>query len=152
MQAVPASDALFHRPAYRDATWVETNWFPFLIPERNLRGHVYAGFRTNLGVVMSLVVLWSGDCGSILDTDYYDHRVHLPMPPQNLDHYALANGLEVRMHDPLERWSVRYDGFRGMSLEMEVTAMMPAVSSHATRLPDGADFSHFHHVDPALSA
>jgi hypothetical protein len=151
IEAVSARDALLHQPVYRDPTWLETNWFPFLVPERNLRGFTYACFRTNLGVVMSLIVVWSQDCGSILDTDYYDHRVHLPLPPQNLDHYALANGLEVRMTKPLERWTISYEGFRGTAIEMEATAMMPAVSSHATRLPEGTDFSHFHHVDPALT-
>jgi hypothetical protein len=55
------------------------------------------------------------------------------------------------MQEPLQRWTITYQGFRGMALEMEARAMMPAVSSMATRLPEGADFSHFHHVDPTLS-
>jgi hypothetical protein len=152
VESVPTSDALFHRPAYRDRTWVETNWFPFLVPERNLRGHLYAGFRPNLDVVMSLIVIWGHDCATVLDTEHYDHQVHLPIPPQNLDHYALANGLEVRMHEPLTKWTIRYEGFRGTVVDMEATAMMPALSSHVTRLPEGADFSHFHHVDPALAS
>jgi hypothetical protein len=151
IDAVPASDALLHQPVYGDPTWVETNWFPFLVPERNLRGHVYAAFRGNLGVVMSLITIWSRDCGWLLDTDYYDHRVHLPMPRSNLDDYRLANGLHVRMDEPLKRWSISYAGFNDLRLEFEATAMMDAVTSHMTRLPDGQDFSHFHHVAAPLA-
>jgi hypothetical protein len=88
----------------------------------------------------------------VLDTDYWDHRVHLPFPTGNLDDYRLDNGLHVRMDEPLQRWTITYDGFRDMHLELEATAMMPAVTSHMTRLPEGRDFSHFHHVDPSLAA
>lgn len=128
LEPVPARDALLHRPVFGDPTWVETNWFGFLVPERNMRGFVYAGFRSNLGVVMSSIIVWSGDCGSILETDHYDVRVHLPQPPQNLDDYTLANGLHVRMDEPLRRWTIRYAGFNDMALELEATAMMPAVT------------------------
>ena len=119
LEPVPARDALLHRPVFGDPTWVETNWFGFLVPERTMRGFVYAGFRTNLGVVMSSVIIWDKDCGSILDTAHYDVRVHLPQPPQNLDDYALANGLRVRMDDPLRHWTIGYEGAGGMALELE---------------------------------
>jgi hypothetical protein len=152
LEPVPAGDALLHQPAAGDPTWVETNWFGFLIPERSMRGFVYSGFRTNLGVVMSSVIIWDTDRGSILDTAHYDVRVHLPQPAQDLDDYTLANGLHVRMDDPLRHWTIEYAGAGGMTLELDGSAMMPAVTSHMTRLPDGADFSHFHRIDPALAA
>lgn len=152
LEPVPAGDALLHQPAAGDPTWVETNWFGFLVPERTMRGFVYSGFRTNLGVVMSSVIIWDTDRGTILDTAHYDVRVHLPQPAQDLDDYTLANGLHVRMDDPLRHWTIEYAGAGGMTLELEGSAMMPAVTSHMTRLPDGADFSHFHRIDPALAA
>ena len=152
LEPVPVSDALLHQPVYNDPTWCETNWFPFLVPERNLRGHVYAAFRPNVGAVMSIVMIWSRHCRSLLDVDYYDHRVHLPMPASNLDDYRLNNGLHVRMPEPLERWTIAYDGFRDLHLEFEATAMMPAISSRASALPDGGDFSHFHHITAPLAA
>lgn len=150
-EPVAPREAYLHRPVYNDPTWVETNWFPFLVPERNLRGHVYVAWRSNLGVVMSVIVLWSRDCATVFDTDFYDHRVHLPMPDANLDDYRLANGLHVRMEEPLERWTIAYEGFNGMQLEFEAKAMMPAVTSAATRLPEGAEFSHFHQVAAPLA-
>jgi len=145
-------DALFHQPAYRDPTWLETNWFSFLVPEANLRCHMYNGFRTNLGVVFSQIHVWSRDSPTLLDFDYWDSQVHLPLPPGNLDHYRLANGFEVQMHEPLRTWSVSYDGFGDTHFRLEYEALMPAVDSRETRLPTGADFSHFHAVDPALAA
>lgn len=151
IEPVAPREALLHQPVYGDPDWVETNWFPFLVPERNLRGHVYAAFRTNVGVVMSLVAIWSRDCEILLDTDYYDHRVHLPMPASNLDDYRLRNGLHVRMDEPLQRWTISYRGFNDMRLELEATALMPAVTSHDTQLPSGHDFSHFHAVSAPLA-
>ena len=153
IEPVPAREAFLHTPVYGDPTWLETNWFPFIVPERNLRGYVYACFRSNLKVAMSIVVLWSGEeVLNVLQTDYWDQRVHLPFPSGNLDDYRLDNGLHVRMIEPLQRWEITYDGFKDMHLELEATAMMPAVTSHMTRLPDGGDFSHFHNVDASLAA
>jgi hypothetical protein len=144
-------DALFHEPAYRNASWLETNWFSFLVPEHNLRGHIYGGFRTNIGVVFSQIHVWSHDSQSVLDFDYWDSQVHLPLPPCNLDHYRLANGLEVEMREPLKRYSLSYDGFGDTHFRLEYDALMPAVDSRETKLPTGVDFSHFHAVDPSLA-
>jgi hypothetical protein len=147
-----AHDALFHQPAYRNADWLETNWFSFLVPERKMRGLIYVGFRTNIGVVFSSVCIWSQECRNLADADYWDARVHLPMPPQNLDHYTLANGLTVRMDEPLQRYTIDYEGSRGTRLHLEQRGLMPTISSNATRLPKGDDFSHFHVVDPLLKS
>ncbi|MDX6376880.1 MAG: hypothetical protein QOE98_1183, partial [Gaiellaceae bacterium] len=145
-------DALFHTPAYRDRTWLETNWWSFLVPEHNLRGHIYNGFRTNLGVVFSQVHVWSRDASSVLDFDYWDSQVHLPLPACNLDHFRLDNGLEVKMHEPLQRYSLSYDGFGDTHFRLEYEALMPAVDSRETQVAGGRDFSAFHAVDPALAA
>jgi len=145
-------DALFHQPAYRDPTWLETNWFSFLVPEHNLRAHMYTGFRANLGVVFSQIQVWSHDAVTLLDFDHWNSMVHLPMPPGNLDHYRLGTGIEVKMEEPLKRWTVRYDGPGETRFELDYRAIMPAVDSRETALPGGKDFSHFHAVDPALAA
>jgi hypothetical protein len=141
------ADALFHQPGYRQSDWLETNWFSFIVPERSMRCSIYAGFRVNLGVAFSHITLHSGDCATVLDLDYRDSRVHLPIPPGNLDHYRLANGLEVKMLEAGQRWSVRYDDGRGTAFDLEATGLMRPVSSHEmTVAVDGADFSHFHRV------
>jgi hypothetical protein len=140
-------DALFHQPGYRNPEWLETNWFSFLVPERNLRASIYAGFRTNLGVVFSHVTIWNEHCASVLDVAHRDARVHLPMPPGNLDRYDLANGLSVTMTDPGQRWLVRYSDGADVSFDLEITGIMRPVSSHEMLVADdGVDFSHFHSV------
>jgi hypothetical protein len=144
-------DGFFHQPTYREQTWLETNWFSFLVPEANLRAHLYNGFRTNLGVVFSAVCIWSGDCESVLDFDHYDAQVHLPMPNGNLNDYRLANGLHVA-GDPLKRYTIEYEAFNGTRLELELTAMMPAVDSKETVVAGGSDFSHFHEVRSEFSS
>jgi hypothetical protein len=138
-------DGLLHQPAFHEPAWLETHWFSFLVPERNLRGHVYSTFRTNVGVVFSHVLVWSRDCASQLDFDYYDSRIHLPMPEGNLDGYRLGNGLQVTMQEPLMRYHIDYEGFNGMRLDLDLEGMMPAIESRETKLPTGGqDFSHFH--------
>ena len=144
-------DALLHQPAYHDPTWLETNWFSFLVPQHNLRAHMYTGFRSNLGVVFSQIHVWSRDASTVLDFDHWNSMVHLPMPPGNLDHYRLGTGIEVRMTEPLRRWTVTYDGPDDTRFELDYRALMPAVDSRETALPGGTDFSHFHAVDPALA-
>jgi hypothetical protein len=144
-------DALLHEPLYRDPTWLESNWFSFLIPEHNIRGHCIAYFRTNIGVVMSLIQVWSRDSLTLLDLDYWDQQVHLPLPPCNLDDYRLANGLAVKMGEPLQHYSLSYDGFADTHFRLEFEGLMPAVDSRETQLPTGRDFSHFHKVDPRMA-
>ncbi len=138
-------DLLLHRPAYRDATWTETNWFGFFVPEARLRGSVYALFRTNLGVVRSPISVYSGPCQTVLDLDYFDDRVHLPMPPDDLDDYRLANGLKVRMTEPLTRWEVRYEGRADTVFDLDLVALSPPVPASESQVEGaGAGYASFH--------
>lgn len=145
-------DALLHQPPVNEMTWLETNGISFFVPERRMRCHMPVKFRTNVGVVYSTIMVWSQECATYLDFDYYDAQVHLPMPPQNLDHYSLANGLTVRMTEPLKKFQVTYDGFYGTHIEFELEGLMPAIDSRETKIPDvGKDFSHFYPVKAMLS-
>lgn len=146
-----AKDALFHQPLFGEPTWLETNWFSFTIPEENLRCHIYSAFRTNIGVVYSIVMIWSGDCYDRHDFDYYDAQIHLPMPTSNLDDYRLANGLHVRATEALQRYEITYDGHRDVAFELEAVGAMPAIDSRETVTTGGQDFSHFHAVKASLT-
>jgi hypothetical protein len=134
---IKASDALFHRPAYHDPTWTETNWFGFFIPEAQLRGSVYALFRSNLGVVRVPISVYSRPCGSVLDLDYFDDRAHLPIPAGNLDDYRLSNGLHVRMTKPMEEWAIRYEGRAGTVFDLHLTAHSPPISTTESQVESG---------------
>jgi hypothetical protein len=139
-------DDLFHQPRVGEPEWLETNWFSFLVPERAMVGHIYAGFRLNLGVVFSEVMIYSRGAKSKGEYDYYDSRIHLPLPDANLDSYRLRNGLAVQVLEPLKTYGIRYEGLHDTSLDLRLTGLTVPVDSADTRLPGGADFSHFHVV------
>jgi hypothetical protein len=137
---VTTADMYFHRPRYRDFRWFETNWFSWLIPEARMRCHVRSGFRTNLGVVETTVFVFdnpdphAGPLGVL----YEDTRYHVPMPPQNLDRYDLANGLSVRMTKPREAWELRYEGVQDTCFDLHYEALMPPVHISETGTKDAA--------------
>lgn len=137
--AIRTRDAYFHEPRYRDDSWTETNWFGFFVPEAQLRGSVYALFRTNLGVVRSSVLVYSSQATSVLDVDYFDDRAALSIPPGNLDHYALANGVPVRMTEPMKRWHLRFDGRFDTHFDLELEAMTPPLATQETAIEGARD-------------
>ena len=145
---VTPADAFFHRPRYRDPTWTETNWFGFFVPEARLRGSVYVLFKTNLGVARSAVLVYSTPAASALDVDFMDDRSHLPIPPGNLDDYRLTNGVWVTMQKPMKDWHVRFDGRYDTCFDLRLEAMMPAVNTVETRLPEsGPGYAVFQRGD-----
>jgi hypothetical protein len=150
LEEIAAEEALFHRPAYRNSDWLETNWFSFYVPERNMRGWVYVGFRSELGVCASTVSIWSRSGHQVIDLDYHDARMQVPMPPSNLDDYQLSTGLAVKMPEPLKRWEISYRGFGDTELVFEANALMPAILSDVTRLPTGDEF-HAQHDTGAVA-
>ncbi len=144
-------DAYFHTPAYRDPTWTETNWFGFFVPEVNMRGSVYMLFRPNVGVVRSLVLVYSRECESVLDLDYIDDRVHMPIPPGNLDEYRLDNGVWVKMKRALNEYSIRFDGRFDTHFDLHLTAMMPPVAIQEIRVSgSGPGYAVFQRTDDAM--
>jgi hypothetical protein len=122
-------DAHFHRPAYRDTTWTETNWFGFFVPEAHLRGSVYMLFRTNLGVARVPVLVYSKPSESVLDVDYLDDRSHVPIPPGPLTDYHLSNGVSVRMTAPMKQWTLRYEGRFDTVFDLVLDALGPPIAS-----------------------
>ena len=78
MPPITAADARFHQPTMFEPTWLETNWFAFLVPAAGIKVHAYTGFRTALGVASSQISVYSRSGSSLLDYDYMDSRVHLP--------------------------------------------------------------------------
>ena len=148
-------DRFFHEPRYRDWNWVETNWFSFLVPERRLCGHARALFRPTLGVAESNVFAYSGagaGLPGVLGMDVHEDRHAMPMPPANLDRYALPNGLSVVQTAPFERWEVRYDGLDGTVFDLRLEALMPPVEVGETAVAEaGEGFGSIQRSAPDLS-
>lgn len=141
-------DALFHSPDYRDPSWTETNWFGFFVPEVQMRGSIYQVFRTNLGVVRSVVLIYSRQSFSMLNLDYVDDRCHIPIPPGNLDAYSLSNGVSVRMSEPMKKWHIRFEGRFDTMLDLQLDAMMPPLAVQETKVEgSGPGYAVFQRTD-----
>lgn len=128
-------DDLLHEPASsEDYSWTETNYFCFCIPEEGLNGEIYALFRPNLKVVLSGIWIWKGIIRNPNEAEYMDHRVHLPMPNGNLDNYSLANGLSVKLLEPLKRYQIDYNPGTGTEVHLTFDALMPPFDIHDPKI------------------
>lgn len=143
---ITGKDDLLHTPTSSDPTWIETNFFSFTIPEHRIHGLMFAGFRTNLKIVGSLVAIWQGMKEQPLAAEHYDLRGYVPFPDSDLDNYQLANGLSVKILEPMQRFQLDYaDARRGTELHLVFDAIMPPVS-----YPGGAHFDQAGKVDGTL--
>lgn len=128
---ITEKDDLFHEPSsVEEFAWTETNYFCFCIPEEGLNGEIYALFRPNLKVVLSGVWVWKGVLQNPNEAEFMDHRVHLPMPKGNLNDYSLANGLSVKILEPLKQYQVDYNSGAGTEVHMTFNALMPPFDIH----------------------
>ena len=93
-----------------------------------MRGAAYALFRTNLGVVRSMMQVYSQPARHVLAMDYLRDDYHMRIPDEDLDDFHLPNGLHIKMTKPMEEWIVQFDDGRGNRWDLLQTALMPAVS------------------------
>ena len=128
---ITQKDDLLHEPSSStDYSWAETNYFCFCIPQEGLNGELYALFRPNLKVVLSGVWIWKGFLKNPNQADFMDNRVHLLMPEGNLDNYGLANGLSVKILEPLKRYQVDYNSGAGTEVHLIFDSLMPPFDIH----------------------
>ncbi len=120
-------DDRFHPPATDSPYWAETCWFTFAVPERRLSGQVYPFFQPNLGVCSAAVWLWDPSGHQPHTVLFGKNFWHLPIPPQDLDHIELANGLSIRCAEPLRRYELRYRDPDADEVEfaLDFTAIVP---------------------------
>ncbi len=152
--AITRRDMYFHQPRYRDYAWMETNWFSWIVPEHALRGHLRAGFRTNLDVAQFNCYVWddpdprAGQFGVV----HSDIRYNLPLPRQNLDRYQLLDGdYSVTMLDPLKEWTVRYRNAHDVEIDLHLRAMMPPLHVRESQVLDAPEhFVTHHHLDQMM--
>ena len=150
---VQRRDLYFHEPRYRDDRWLETNWFSWTLPERAMRCHVRAAFRTNLDVVESVCFVYDNPDprAGLIGIRYIDQRSHVPMPRSNLDRYDLASGISVRMLEPMREWTLRYEGLADTEFDLHFAAMMPPLHVSETTTGSSADATIRHgHIDQMM--
>ncbi|MEQ9662754.1 MAG: hypothetical protein RLN87_09430 [Parasphingopyxis sp.] len=135
----------FHRPAFRDWRWLETSWFGFFVPEVNMRGHLRAAFRTNQEVVFSMVNIYSRG-GGVLDMDFFDSQMHVPLGLARYSNFSLQSGLSYRGHPAPDHYTVEYRSRCGrVALSLEYDALMPPAGLDITTLEGGeGGFAAFH--------
>ena len=103
--------------------WCETNFFPFSVPEHNLSGSIYLLTRPKLGVTMVDILIQDRIAPAWEAQAYVDNQQHLPCPASLL-RYSLPNGLSVEACDPLEHYTITYDGIDDTSFEIDFRALM----------------------------
>lgn len=125
----------FHRPAYRDWRWLETCWFSCFVPERGMRLHLRAAFRSNLDVAHTMVALYSRS-GGVLDMDFYDAQSHQPIGTNRYSDFTLPSGLSVKGRPVPDKYRVRFDSrCHRLSVDLDCRALMPPVGLGFTALP-----------------
>jgi hypothetical protein len=146
---MPQSYRELARPSFGDARWLETNWFSALT-DQGLRLHIWVGFRTNLGVVMSRVYAYTGHAATVADMAYYDAQYHLPIHGARLGRYDLDTGVSVRAVDPGVHYDVRLRT-RRLAATLDIRALMPPVGIHDIALAGSDGFTAFQRrSDPGL--
>lgn len=127
-------------------SWTETNYYGFNIPEHRLNAEVYVWLHPNLGVASSGFFAWKGFKKTTLAAEYFDYQVYLPFPTTDLDDYELANGLKVKILEPLNKVQVDYvDKDRETEVHFLSEAIMPAQPT-----PRGGHFDQAVKVDGEL--
>src|SRR4029077_13571670 len=97
-------------------------------------------------VAFSLVAIYS-QSGGVLDADFYDSQMHVPIGTARLSDFELASGLSMRGHPAPDRYSVRFRSRCGrVSVDMECEALMPPLESseQQVRGATAAGFGAFH--------
>jgi hypothetical protein len=135
----------FHRPAYRDYRWLETCWFSFFEPCNGIRGHLRAAFRSNLDVAHGMVNIYSRG-GGVLDMDFFDNQMHLPIGASRYSDFALPNGLAVSGHPAPDAYTLTFRSRCGrVDLQLEYKALMAPADLQATHVgTPAAGFAAFH--------
>lgn len=128
---ISVADASLHTPSSDSAAWAETNYWGFHVPGTEMLVTIYALFRTNLGVVQTMVVLNSRRATAVWEGDYWDFQAHVSIPePFDLLDYRLDSGLSVRAIEPNRVYQVDFDDREGTEIHFTFRALMDPFDIH----------------------
>lgn len=117
---VSPEDDAFHAPTSDSASWVETMWFPFWVPEEGLSASVRVWFSANAGQQGGAVAGWRGASEGLFGERWTEA---FGQPPDLRD-LRLASGLHLECLRPLSRYRIRHRTEQ-LSLDLVFEAMMP---------------------------
>lgn len=124
MNTLPQADR-FGEGRTNSPYWNESVWFSFSKPEDRIHGFIQYYFRPNMGMLNGGPVMWDPSGTNTWDCLYYNWSHLQAMPPgtEKFDMKA-ANSLEVKVLEPLARYSIRYD-HEGFELDLVWEAVGP---------------------------
>jgi len=131
-----AADDSFHPVADPDPLWIETTWWGFQVPERELGGMIYTLFRPNIGVTSLVVAVWDADAVEPWRAPYARSLWHIPHPTQDLTDCHVGP-LHIRCLAPLQRYRLEHDGL----FDLEYTGIAPPEEA-----PGHGGSGHFDHL------
>jgi len=117
---VTQADDAFHPPTSEAASWVETMWFPFWVPEEGLTASVRLWWSANAGQQGGAVAGWKGRSEGLFGDRWVEDYVE----PPDLRSLRLSNGLEIECVAPLSRYRIRHQSEQ-VELDLEFTSIMP---------------------------
>jgi hypothetical protein len=128
-------DDEFHKPD--DNPWyLETFWFSYHVPERNLEGYVYTKFYPNQRIYGGGALVWDDSAYLPWEVQYYDLQWHLPWPSglKTLRDCSLPNGTSLRCLEPLRKYHVAYQS-EELEVDLVWDAVLPAFSQPRGDVP-----------------
>jgi hypothetical protein len=138
-----AADEVFH-PAGEDPYWMESAWFGFPVPERDMNGFVYFFHDVRTGVSGGGPAVWDPSGEETYDCRFYDWRWIQPVTgPLDFRDFRLPNGLRHEVVEPMRRYRLSYSGL-GLDLDLEWTALM---APHEIDYGDLATMTGARHFD-----
>jgi hypothetical protein len=105
--------------------WNESVWFSISKPEAHIHGFVQYYFRPNMGLLNGGPVLWDPSGTFTWNCLYYNWS-HLQAAPPDAKKFDMTarNSLSVKVLEPLQRYSIRYDN-EGLRLDLVWQAIGP---------------------------
>ena len=98
----------FHPVSSDDPAWIETLWFPFWIPEKNLSVYPRIVFQPNQGRYSGSVAIWSGADDLHFEGPLAGQFAQL-QDLGDLRALALPEGLRIDCLAPAQRFRLRYE-------------------------------------------
>ena len=112
--------------------WTETIWFAWTIPERNMLGYFYPGFRKNLGIHFDGALLVDHTAELPWELPFFDYNWHCALPlDTDLRCFDLASGMRLRCIEPMRAYEFGYSHTE-FELDLRYEAIMRPMVSRGT--------------------
>lgn len=132
--ALSGVDDDFHQPD-QNPWYLETFWFSYHVPERNLEGYLYTKFYPNQRIYGGGALAWDHTAWLPWEVLYFDLQWHLPWPEvKTLKDCSLPNGTSLRCLEPLKKYHVTYRS-EEHDVDLVWDAVLPAFSQPRGDVP-----------------